>query len=111
MPKEREVLTHFSNRVGSPVKLHLHANKSQERVTGILSGHNLHRLGSSFKFLIQALDDIRGSQRYPFILGKSEESRQVSMDLPRHLVAEGNSFSHFARNDSWSSRAFTLDEA
>ena len=56
--KERQVVTHFSYRVGPPMKFHFKRYEGQERIARLLSGHNLHRLCPALELLIKPLYDV-----------------------------------------------------
>ena len=59
----------------------LDADKSQQSVTGVLPGHYFHRFGSPFEFLVQPLNDIGGTKRDPFLLGKLEEGQAATQGV------------------------------
>lgn len=102
---------HFSHRAFPPMQFHFQTDESQEIITSFLSGYDLHNLGPSFKFLVQTLDDVCCPKRYPFLWGIFKNVRQQSMELAKHLTAEGMSLSHLSLKAWNNSLAFYKDGA
>ena len=68
--EDREVSEYSSNWYATLVQLHFQTDEGEQPVTGVLSGDDFHRSGSTLEFLVQAFDDIGGSERNPLIFRK-----------------------------------------
>ena len=68
--EERQVSAYFPDVCASPVQLHFLTDEGKQPVTGVLPGDDFHRSGSTLEFLVQAFDDIGGSERNPLIFRK-----------------------------------------
>ena len=68
--EERQVSANFPDGCASPVQLHFQTDEGEQPVTGVLPGDDFHRSGSTLEFLVQAFDDIGGSERNPLIFRK-----------------------------------------
>jgi len=72
------------------VNFRFYADKGQQSITGILPGHDLHRLGLPFEFLIQPLNDIGGTQGNPFLLREVEEGQAAIQGVLQTLHSGGD---------------------
>ena len=68
--EERQVSKCVPDGCVSPVELHFQTDEGKKPETSILPGDDFHRSGSTLEFLVQAFDDIGGSERNPLIFRK-----------------------------------------
>ena len=53
------------------MQLHFQTDEGEQPETGVLPGDDFHRSGSMLEFLVQAFDDIGGSERNPLIFSET----------------------------------------
>lgn len=66
--EERKASEYFPVGCASSVQLHFQTDEGKKPETSILPGDDFHRSGSRLEFLVQAFDDIGGSERNPLNL-------------------------------------------
>ena len=68
--EERQVSAYFPDGCASTVQLHFQTDEGEKPITVVLSVDDFHRSASILELLVQALDDIVGSERSQHIFWK-----------------------------------------